>query len=253
MTRTLGIAVAVAHSLISICAGMTARAAEMRVLSANGVKAIMVDLVDKFGSATGNKVTLSFAEAGEIKTQIQNGESFDVTALPSTVLDDLARQHKILSGSTVNIAHSSFGMGVRAGAPRPDTSSIDGFRRSLLDTNVIVITDPATGGVSGVHFLSVLQRLGIEDEIKPKLKLNKGSYNAEFVSRGEAQIAVQAEHEIRCVSGIEFVPFPTEFQRTVIFAAAVSANAKEAEAAKSLTKFLTGPEAIAAIKCMEPG
>jgi molybdate transport system substrate-binding protein len=101
----------------------------------------------------------------------------------------------------------------------------------------------------------VLQRLGITDEIKPKLKLNKASYNAEFVARDEAQIAVQAEHEIRCVPGIEFVPFPTEFQRTVIFAAAVSANAKEPEAAKSLIKFLTGPEAIAVItaKSMEPG
>jgi len=136
--------------------------AEVKVLSANGVKAVLVDLVPKFQDASGNKVTLVFGEAGEIKTQIQNGEAFDVVIL--TILEDLLKQDKIVADSTVKIARSSFGMGVRAGAPKPDTSSADAFKRSLLAVKSIVITDPATGGVSGVHFVSVLQRLDIADE-----------------------------------------------------------------------------------------
>jgi len=81
-----------------------------------------------------------------------------------TILEDLLKQDKIVADSTVKIARSSFGMGVRAGAPKPDTSSADAFKRSLLAVKSIVITDPATGGVSGVHFVSVLQRLDIADE-----------------------------------------------------------------------------------------
>lgn len=238
-----------------LCSPAVASAAEIKVLSANGAKAIMVDLALSFEGSTGNKVTFSFGEAGEIKTHIQNGESFDVSALPLTVLEDLAKQNKIVADSMVNIARSSFGMGVRSGAPKPDINSVDGFRRSLLAAKSIVMTDPATGGVSGVHFSSVLQRLGIADEMKAKLKLNKGSYNAEFVARGEADIAVQAAHEIRCVPGIDFVPFPVEFQRTVIFAAGIGANAKETEASRAFIQFISGPAAAPVLKakCMEPG
>jgi len=255
MKTALGLALAIALSPVLTGVAMTAGAAEIKVLSANGVKAVMVDLAHEFESASGNKVTLSFGEAGEIKIRIQNGEDFDVGALPSTVLDELVKQNKILAGSTVNIARSRFGMAVRAGAPKPDVDTADDFRRWLLAAKSIVMTDPATGGVSGVHFASILQRLGIADEMRPKLRLDKAGFNAEFVARGEAEIAVQAEHEIRCVSGVEFVQFPAEFQRTVIFAAGVGVNAKEPGGSSALVNFLTGPAAIPVIKakCMEPG
>jgi molybdate transport system substrate-binding protein len=253
MRKTFGVVLGLA--LFANSWWNTASSADVKVLSANGVKAIMLDLASKFESSTGNKVTFEFGEAGEIKTQILNGESFDVSALPGIVLEDLVKQKKIVAGSTINIAHSSFGMGVRAGGPKPDVNSADAFKRSLLAAKTIVVTDPATGGVSGVHFASVLQRLGIAEEIKSKLKLTKGTYNSEFVARGEADIAVQAEHEIRCVPGIEFVQFPVEFQRTVVFAAGLGANGKDIEASRSFIHFISGPAAVSVIKakCMEPG
>jgi molybdate transport system substrate-binding protein len=255
MRRTLGVVLAITLLPIVFGAGTAATAAEIKVLSANGVKAIMIDLANKYERSTGDKVTFSFGEAGEIKTQIQDGESFDVSTLPLTVSEDLVKQNKVVASSTVNIARSSFGMGVRAGAPKPDIDSADGFRRSLLAAKAIVMTDPATGGVSGIHFASVLQRLGIADEIKPKLRLNKGGYNSEFVARGEADIAIQAEHEIRCVPGIDFVQFPVEFQRRVIFTAGLGASAKEIEASRTFIQFISGPAAAPVIKakCMEPG
>lgn len=249
------VVVGISFSPIILTEGAGANAAEIKVLSANGVRAILGDLAGKFESTTGHKVTISYGEAGEIRKRIQDGEMFDATVLPMSVLEELLKQGKIAPGSTVDIARTTFGMGVRTGAPKPDISSVDAFRRSLLAASSIVITDPATGGVSGVHFAAVLQRLGIAEEIKPKLKLNKGTYNAEFVTKGEADIAVQGDHEIRCVPGVEFVPLPTEFQRTVVFSGALAAGAKEPEAAKALIQFLGGPAAVPVIKakCMEPG
>ena len=234
--------------------GADANAAEVKILSANGVRAILGDLAGEFERTTGNKVTISYGEAGEIRKRVQDGETFDVTVLPMPVLEELLKQGKIAPASTANVARTTFGIGVRTGAPKPDISSVDAFRRSLLTAKSIVITDPATGGVSGVHFAGVLQRLGIAEEIKPKLKLNKGSYNAEFVAKGEAEIAVQGDHEIRCVPGVEFVPLPPEFQRTIVFAAALGTSAQEPEASRILIRFLSGPAAAPVIeaKCMEP-
>jgi molybdate transport system substrate-binding protein len=112
--------------------------------------------------------------------------------------------------------------------------------------------------------MSVLNQLGIADEMKPKLVLHRGSgYHAERVARGEADLAVQAEHEIRCVPGIEFVPYPAEFQRTVSFTAGVGADVRHIAGdrgtdnapARHFVQFLHGPEAAAAIKakCLQPG
>jgi len=153
------------------------------------VKTIVGDLVPQFETATGHKVTVSFGEAGELRHRIlEGGEAFDLAFLPSAVLGDLATRGKIARDTMVDSARTEVGMGVRAGATKPDTSSTEAFKRSLLAMRSIVITDPATGGVSGVHYASVLQRLGIADEIKPKLRLTRGVLNAEFVGRGEADL-----------------------------------------------------------------
>jgi molybdate transport system substrate-binding protein len=147
-------------------------------------------------------------------------------------------------------------MAVRVDGPKPDTSSAEAFKRSLLAAPAIIITDPATGGISGVHFASVLDRLGIAGEMKPKLKLLRGgSHHAQMVAKGEADLAVQAEHEIRCVPGIAFLPYPAEFQRTIVFTAGVGAGAKDAAAARALIQFMTGLDAAPALAahCMRAG
>jgi molybdate transport system substrate-binding protein len=235
--------------------GPAAQAAGVKVLSANGVRAILVDLTATFEKTTGHTVTIGFGEAGEIRKRIETGEAFDVSILPLPVLQEVAKQDRIVSATTVGLARTTFGMGVRAGQPRPDVSSVEGFKRSLLAARSIVITDPHSGGVTGVHFVGVLERLGVSDEITPRLKFNRGTYNAEFVARGEADLAVQGDHEIRCVPGIEFVPYPAEFQRSVIFAAALGSAATQAEAGTALIQFLSGPAAAPVLraKCMERG
>ena len=108
----------------------------------------------------------------------------------------------------------------------------------------MLITDPATGGISGVHLMEVLDKLGIADQMKGKLVPNRGGgFHAARVVKGEADLAVQAEHEIRCVRGATFLPYPAEFQRTIVFIGGVGAAASDAEAAKSYLSFIKGPEA----------
>jgi molybdate transport system substrate-binding protein len=186
-----------------------------------------------------------------------------VIILPTGTAEELAKLGKIVAGTMVPVVRTSFGMAVRAGERKPDVRSAEAFRRSLLAAKSILITDPATGGISGVHFMSVLERLGIAEEMKPKLVLHRGGgYHAERIVKGEADLAVQAEHEIRCVPGAEFVSYPAEFQRAVSFTAGVGADPKESAGlltdnapASLFIQFLRGPDAAPVIKakCMQPG
>jgi molybdate transport system substrate-binding protein len=264
MSRSLHrAAVAAAISLFPMIAVQTPHAAEIKVISANGPRAVLADLTGKFESATGHKLAITIVETGEIRHRILSGAIYDVIILPTATADELAKLGKIIGNSMVPVVRTSFGMAVRAGEAKPDVGSAEAFKRSLLAAKSILITDPSTGGISGVHFMSVLERLGITDEMKPKLVLNRGSgYHAERIAKGEADLAVQAEHEIRCVPGIDFVPYPAEFQRTVSFTAGEGADPKDAAGlrtenapASHYIQFLRGPEAVSVIraKCLQPG
>jgi molybdate transport system substrate-binding protein len=248
-------AVAAAISLLPIISAHSSRATEIRVISANGPRAVLAELTPRFESASGHKLAITVTETGEIKQRILGGAVYDVVILPATTAEELAKLGKIIANTMMPIIRTSFGMAVRTGEARPDVGSADAFRRSLLAAKSILITDPATGGISGVHFMSVLERLGIVEEMKPKLVLNRGSgYHAERVAKGEADLAIQAEHEIRCVPGIDFVAYPAEFQRTVGFAAGIGGTAEDAPA-RQFIQFLRGPEALSVIKakCLQPG
>jgi molybdate transport system substrate-binding protein len=149
----------------------------------------------------------------------------------------------------------SFGLAVRADAPRPDTSTPDALRKTFLSAKRVLITDPATGGISGVHLMQVLEKLGIVEEMKPKMVLNRGSgHHAERVVKGEADLAVQAEHEIKCVPGAAFLDYPKEFRRDVIFIGGIGAASMDAAAAGAYLKFVTGPQVAPVIKakCLSP-
>jgi molybdate transport system substrate-binding protein len=145
---------------------------------------------------------------------------------------------------------------VRAGAPKPDISTPEAFKRALLAAKSIVYTDPALGSPSGVHFAKVLERLGIAGEMKAKSKLHDGtSFNAELVAKGEIELAIQQISEILPVRGADLVgPLPGDLQLTTVFATGIGTAAKEQAAAKEFIQFLASPAAAAVIKAkgMEP-
>jgi len=238
---------AIIAALTIVFAGRSAEAEEIRVFSANGAKLIMAELVPRFESTTGQKLSVTRAGPGELRQRILEGVGFDVAFLPAETLRSLATLGKVVPGSMVDIARSDIGLAVRAGAEKPDTSSAEAFKRALLGAATIAITDPSSSGVTSVYFMDVLKRLGIADKIEPKLRLTKDVSNSELVARGEAEMAVELAHEIHAVAGVEFVPFPPDFQRGIVFAAGVSTEAPRSAdvqaGVKSLIAFLSGPAA----------
>jgi molybdate transport system substrate-binding protein len=245
------------HKLIAFAVGLlivtgtSVNAAEIKVLSANGARLILEALVPQFERATNNKVIISYNEAGILRKRILDGEDFDVTFLPAG-WDELRGK---VSGEPVGIGHTDFGMAVLASMPKPDTSTNDALKRTLLAAKSIVYTDPKTGGISGVLFARMIDRLGIADEINRKSKVVASQLNATFVVKGEADLAVQLANEILAVAGAQFVPMSPDFQASVTFSGAIAAGAKESAPAKALLQFLTAPSAAPVIrsKGYEPG
>jgi molybdate transport system substrate-binding protein len=233
----------------------TAQATEIKVISANGMREVINETKTKFEASSGHKLTITVVETGEIRRRVLTGEAFDVIMVPRNASDDLEKLGKV-AGGTVPMIRVNFGLAVRADGPKPDTSTADGLKKAFLGAKTVLITDPATGGISGVHLMEVLTKLGIVDEMKGKLVANRGGgFHAERVVKGEADLAVQAEHEIRCVKGATFLEYPKEFQRTIVFMAGVGTATTDAAAAKTYVAFLKGPDAAVAIKahCLTPG
>ena len=229
-------------------ASNTVNAADVKILCASGVREIISELQPRLGQIVGQQVDISFGEAGDLRKRIQGGEIADVAILPRIVLDQVASDGNVVAGTIIDISQSSIGIGVRKDGLRPDISSAEKFRQVLLAAKAIVVTDPASGGVAGVHVADVFRRLGVMDQLAPKLRLTRGQRNATFVANGEADIAVQLSNEIRMVPGIDFIPFPPEFGRTFVFSAALGTSAKDTNPARTILQFLAGPETAAVVE-----
>ncbi len=221
---------------------------DLNVLCANGMKGVLLDLQPQLETAVGRHVTISFGEAGDLKKRIAGGEAADVVILPRTVLDQLQADGKLAPGSVENLAQTAMGIGIRENAPTPDVSSPEALKKIFLSARSIAITDPSSGGVSGLHIMEVFRRLGIAEEVQSKLKLNRGALNAELVANGEADVAVQLAHEIHAVRGVTFIPLPQTLQRIVIFSAAVVANTRRPEAASAVLRFLKSNTAVTVVR-----
>jgi len=228
----------------------------IKIMSSGGLKAVIAELAGAFERRSGRRLETVFNPPNAVKTRIENGEAFDVVVLSAVLIDALSDNGKVVPASRVALARSGLGVAVRKGAPRPDISTPEAFRRTLLDAKSIVCSDPAGGAASGIHFQKVIRDLGIAQEVMAKARLNSGSYNAEIVARGEAELAIQQISEIVPVQGADLVgPLPPGVQVTTVFVAAIGAGSREATAAQELIDFLASPDAAPVIRAsgMEPG
>jgi len=176
--------------------------------------------------------------------------------VPKATAEEFEMRGKMAPGSGVALIRVNFGLAVASDGPRPEVGTPEELKRTLLAAKTVLITDPKTGGISGVHLMEVLDKLGITEQMKDKLVPSTGGqFHATRVVSGEADLAVQAEHEIRCTRGATFLPYPAVFQRTVVFIGGVATDSKNVEAAKSYLAYITGPNALTAIKahCLTPG
>jgi molybdate transport system substrate-binding protein len=225
-----------------------AKAAEIKVLSAGAMKEVVLAVVPEFEKATGHKVIFANDTAGALSRRILGGEAFDVAVITPAVIDDLVSKGKVAAGSRVNLAQVGVGVMVKAGAPAPDISTVDAFKRTLLEAKSVAYIDPASGGSSGIYLAGLFEKLGIADQIKPKAKLKKGGYVAELLVSGEAELGIHQISEIVPVKGVTLVgPLPKEIQNVTVYAAGMASNAADAEAAKALIKVLAGPSAAAVL------
>ncbi|MEI7805545.1 MAG: molybdate ABC transporter substrate-binding protein [Hyphomicrobiales bacterium] len=227
----------------------TANAAEIKILTAGAFKQVVLALVPDFEKQTGHKVTVDNGTAGELSKRIEGGEAFDVAVITPGVVDDLAKKGKIAEGSRVALASVGVGVMVKAGAPAPDVSTVDAFKRALVNAKTVAYIDPASGGSSGVYLDKLFEKLGVADVVRPKAKLKRGGYVADLIVSGEAELGIHQISEIVPVKEVTLVgPLPKEIQNSTTYAAGLSASTKEGDAAKALIKALSGPAAAAVLK-----
>ena len=240
---------AVVAAAVMLAGFQQATAAEIKILTAGAFRQVVVALVPDFQKQTGHTVTVDNGTTGELTKRIEGGEAFDIVVITPAVVDGMVATGKIVAGSRINLAGVDIGVMVKEGAPKPDVSTVEAFKQALLAAKTVAYLDPASGGSSGIYIDKLLERLGIADQVRPKAKLKKGGHVADFIASGEAELGLHQISEILPVKGVVLVgPLPKEIQNTTIYAAGLSATAKNKEAAQAMIKYLSGPDAAAVLK-----
>ena len=237
-------------SAVIVLAASAVQADEIKVMTSGAMSAALRELAPSFERASGS--TLIIVSGGSvagvpdsIPDRLQRGERADVVIMAAGGIDDLMKAGRVVAGSRVDLARSSIGIAVRAGAPKPDISSVDALKRTLLQAKSIAYSS----SVSGVYVSTELfQRLGIASQVLAKSRTVDGEPVAAVVARGEAEIGFQQISELRPVPGVEVVgPLPHDVQRVTVFSAAAAAGSTNPTGGRALVAFLSSPAASAAI------
>jgi molybdate transport system substrate-binding protein len=248
MTSRLIIA-ATGTLLLSSLAG----AAELKVLSTQATEEAYRELVPQFEKDTGHKVTTVFTGTLDANKRLAAGETYDLLIMSGPSIDEHIKAGKVVPGSRVDLAKSGVGVGVKAGAPKPDIGTTEALKKTLLAARSIGYST----GPSGVYVIGLFQRMGVADEVKGKLKQTPtGVFVGSIIASGEAEIGFQQVSELSHFAGVDYVgPLPADVQQFTTFSSGIVAGTKETDAAKALVKFITAPAAAAAFKKrgMEPG
>ena len=241
--------IALGLALFGITSGTIARAAEIKLLCAVALHPAIDALIPRFKKASGHKVTVAYGNAGAIADRFQKGEAADLVINAGPFMDQLRAQGKVVAGDRI-IAKVGVSAYVRKGAAKPDISSADTFKRSMLAAKSIIYPDPAGGGASGIYMVSLLERLGIAGEMKPKTKLSPSAkvlYAS--VASGDAEIGFNQISEVLAQPSVEFVgPLPSAIQNYTQFAPGIVTGSSQADAARALVTFLTSPAALSVLK-----
>jgi len=241
-------------ALISIALAPGATAADLKVMISAGFFSVYRELGPAFESATGHKLVTtrgpSIGDSPEaIPTRLARGEEADVVIMDGVGVDLLDQRELARPGSRVPLAESFIGMVVRAGQPKPDISTMDGLRKTLLEAKSIAYSDSSSG-----TYLSTIgfKKLGVADEVAGKTRKVRGPPSGEVVAavvaRGEAEVGFQQVPELLHVPGVDFVgTVPSEIQPPTLFSGALPRNSKQPDAGIALLRFLSSADAAAVI------
>ena len=252
--RRIAVAVAVA---LGVVAGIPAEAAEINAFMSTAVKAATDEILPPFERTNRHTIRASFAPSGALVPRFLKGEPVDIFVTDAPALDGLIREGKIAGGRT-DLVRTGIAIAVKKGAPKPDVSTPEALKRALLAAKSVGHASTAGGSITGGHVQWVFRQLGIADEVTPKVKMSMGGPNSRvsvLVSSGQAEIGLQQASELYDNPEVEVIGMlPAGLQQTTQYSAAVTASAKEADAARAMIAALTTPQAKAIYKAkgLEP-
>lgn len=244
------------HALAAAAIGLAitlgcgpASAAEISALVSNAFKTTLPELAPSFEKASEHRLKIVFGSTDPLKVRIEKGEVVDLAIIGDTAIDALIKQGKLVTATRVVVARSGLGVAVRKGALKPDLSTTDAFKRTIVNAKSIGFNER---GLSGIYLWSLFDRLGLTAAVKAKFKSGSG---AELAGNGETELGLTQASEVALVPQAELAGrLPAEIQHFTVFPAAISANAKEPDAARAFLRFLASPEALKVMhaKGLEP-
>jgi molybdate transport system substrate-binding protein len=219
---------------------------KVRMLSTLGLMGAMRSLSSAFEAASGIQVDADFAPTLALLKRLRAGEVADLVILTREGLDEVIGEGRVIADSAADLARSYVGLAVRKGAPHPDIANEAALRTTLLAARSVAYSRL---GASGVYFAQLIVRMGIAAEINAKATVVEQGFTAERLVSGEADLAVQQISELKQVEGIEVIgPVPHELQTPAVFSAGRMVNAKQAEAADRLLRYLASPEVVPVLR-----
>lgn len=227
--------------------GAWAQGGELRLYSSNGIKPAIEALHAAAEKEIGRKISIEFSSSTGLQKQIESGAPFDLAILTPGIIEQLAKNGIVRADSVKVVASSDLGVGAKAGSPKAGVGTAAGMKARLLAAKTVTWTD---GGAAGPSVLAMFEGLGIGAQMQPKIVLQTvPGRPALSVASGENELMFAPVSEIQSVPGVQVLgKFPKEFQKPVVMTAAVSSKAADADAARQLIAFLTGPKAVDAMK-----
>jgi molybdate transport system substrate-binding protein len=227
--------------IATLWCGDLCNAADVKVLSSPAVKGVVSEIGRQFEAATGHRLVAEFDVFAVLKRRIDAGEAFDIAILNPAMIDDLVKLGKVAADTRADLGRQGISLGVRTGMPKPDISSVEAFKRTMLNATSVAYFKE---GTAGRHFLLVLDRLGITTDMILKLKAYETTDVDQALAKGEAEFVVAGIGILVTLPAVEIVgSFPAELQQYITYTAGVSATSKQLEAARLLFGFFIAPTA----------
>src|SRR5690242_16247581 len=239
-----------------ILSATVSHAVEVKVFTSVALTTVLNEVSPIFEQKTGHKLVIDFNLAAVQKKRLLDGDRADVIILTRSMMEELTKQNKLAPGNLVNVAGTPVALAVRAGVPKPDISTVEAFKQTLLSARSISYADPAKGGLSGVVASRAIERLGIAEQMKSKTTLVPGAQSPDLVAKGEVELGIAQASEIVPNAGVQLVgPLPGELGTMTNFSGGIGAESASADASKALIDFLAGQEAGSRFKAkgFEPG
>jgi molybdate transport system substrate-binding protein len=214
--------------------------ATVRVLCSAGLKVVVEGKVLQWERLIGHPINVQFNTSVALKAKIDNGEGFDLAILPTRLIDELVKEDKISTGTHMEIARAGIGLGIRAGASKPDVSTPERLKRVLLNAKSITYPE---NGASRASIEKMFKSLGIVDEVGPKVMFQNGEGRSQAsVAEGRVELVITLISEILPIQGVELLgPLPPELQTYISFTAGVGTNSPDSAAAKALIQLISDP------------